>query len=420
MHDKDIKLDFCSRFNYPQEIQSMLEEIVAVLNVEGVLSIIALGSLPRGELSYRMRNGNLELFSDIELIIVTKGKISKEDQIVLIKNLKSLRKRFQTASPLFDIAVEFLSLQEFKKLPYKVRFYELKESGEVLFGEDIRYMIPRVNVNNRNIKDTNNIILRRLLSILLYFPRELFEDKRMDFAHDVFKYTVARNALDIATVLLFQKGIFLPTYREKIEYIVSNSDKFTNDFGSDFPHFLTRCLKVKLDMDFNQSLMSLFEDTLEYFRLLLVHTLRNNGVDLEMEESLSTLIKKSKKDIFGEADITTAKFEFVLKSSNLNMLQKRLKALSHSFLGCTIFFLLNMNASAYFFLKDDRRCLSVLDDSWWALMRLGVLSGKEPLPVDFVNRFLTLREKFFLDFYIKFMNPGTTEHIEEILRWRYE
>lgn len=53
-------------------------------------------------------------------------------------------------------------------------------------------------------------------------------------------------------------------------------------------------------------------------------------------------------------------------------------------------------------------------------MRLGVLSGKEVLPIDFVNRFLALREKFFLDFYVKFMAPATAEHVTEILNWKYE
>lgn len=420
MYGKELKLDFCSKFNYPEEIQVLLKRIVEVLDRKDVLSIMALGSLPRGELSYRKKNQKLVLFSDIDLTVITKARISKQQRTLLIKSLKDLRRRFQPGNPLFDITVEFFTLQDIKKLPFKVRFYELKESGEALFGQDIRHMIPKFDVSNLNIKDTNNIISRRLLSMLLYFPRELFLDKKTDFTQDVFKYIITRNALDIATVLLFQRGIFFPTYRERVEYIVSKSDNFISDFGSDFPDFLIRCLKVKLDMDFNQPLIALLEDALKYFRLLLIHTLRSNGVDLEMEKGLSTLIKKSKNDIFGEVDITKVKFKFILKSPNLNMLQKRLNALWYSFLGCTIFFLLNMNESAYLFLKADRRGLSVLDDSWWVLMRLGVLSGQEPLPIDFVNRFLVLREKFFLDFYIKFMAPGMAERIKEILNWRYE
>src|SRR3989338_7134424 len=160
---------------YGKEIETLLEEIVKVLKREDVLSVMALGSLPRGELSYRVKNGNLELFSDIELMVVTKRKMGREE-ILLIERLKSLKNKFQPKNPLFDIAVEFFSLQDFKRLPYRVRFYEARESGKVLFGQDLRGMIPKVNAQNRDIEDTNNIILRRLLSILLYFPKELFED----------------------------------------------------------------------------------------------------------------------------------------------------------------------------------------------------------------------------------------------------
>lgn len=413
-------MDFCSKFNYPEEIQALLEKAVKILEGKDVLSIMALGSLPRGELSYRTKNGSLELFSDIDILVITKGDTNKKEQFLLREKLKELERIFQPGNPLFDINIEFFALQEFKRLPFKVRFYELKESGKTLSGQDLRHVIPKFGLENLNVKDTNNIVRDRLLHVLLYFPRELLEGKKNDFSQDVFKYILARNALDITTVALFQRGIFLSTYSERVKYVVANSGTFVSDFGSDFPRFLTRCLKVKLNMDFNEPLMSLFEDVLKYFRLLLVYTLRNNGIDMEKSGSLLPLIRKSKNDIFGDSDITKAKSEFLLRSPSLNLLQKRLTAVSNSFLGCVVFFLLNINESAYLFLRADRSCLSVLDDSWWALMRLGILGGEEFIPADFVGRFLVLRKKFFFDFYIKFMAPRLAEYADGILNWKYE
>ncbi|MEK6732744.1 MAG: hypothetical protein AABY55_03875 [Candidatus Omnitrophota bacterium] len=381
---------------------------------------MALGSLPRGELSYKMDNENLVMFSDIDLLVIRKDRIRIEEETAIKKALKDIREDFQPGNPLFDITIEFLTLRDFKQLPFKVRFYELKESGDTLFGEDLRHLIPKFDISNLNIKDTNNIIIRRLFSMSLYFPKALFREKKTGISQEAFKYTLARNALDIATVLLFSKGIFLPTYKKRAEYIISKPGDFINALGPDFPEFLTRCLKIKLDLDFNQSLVGLFEDTLKHFKSLLIYTLKNNKIDLKVENSLLPLIRKSKKDIFGEAGITTAKFEFILKSSNLNMLKVRLNALSYSFLGCSIFFLLKMNKSACLFLKADRRCLSVLDDAWWVLIRLGILNPEESIPIDFINRFLALREKFLLNFYIKYIIPQAAAHIEEILNSKYE
>ena len=420
MEEKELNLDFCSKFNYPKEIQELLRKIVGILTGEGVLSILTLGSLPRGELSYRIKNGKLTMFSDIDLLVVTEHWTNRERQAVLIKKLRDLRKKFQSVNPLFDITAEFLSLHELKKLPFKVIFYDLKESGKAIFGQDIRYMIPEFDAGTQNVKDTNNIILRRLFFMLLYFPKELLEDKKIASAQDAFQYIVARDGLHIATVLLFQEGLFFPTYRERVEYITSKADDFISDFGPDFPDFLTKSLKAKLDMDFSQSLTPLLEETLRYLKLLLSRTLKNNGVDIKMEQGLSILLKRTKKDIFGERDITKTKLKFVLKSPNPHILQKRLKALFYSFLGGIIFFLLNMNEALCLYLKDDRRCLSVLDDSWWALVRLGILSGEEDIPEDFVNRFLALREDFFLKFYIKFMVPEIAGHVEKALNWKYE
>lgn len=417
---KELKSDFCLKFHYPEEIQALLKKIAEILDKESMVLAVALGSLSRGELSYRIKSKRLELFSDIDLLAVTKGTISTEEQVVLKKRLKDLKKEFYPTTPLFDIGIEFFSLQDIQRLPLKVRFYELRESGEVLFGPDIRGIIPEFDINKLDRQDTNNIILRRLFSILLYFPKELLDSKKIDLTEDVFKYSLARNALDIATVLLFQKGIFLCTYKKRVEYIVKEPGNFINDFDQDMPDFLVRCLRVKLGMDFSQSSITLFADALKYFRMLLVYTLRNNGVNLGTARSPSALIKKSRIDIFGESGITGVKFNFILKSPNVNLLQKRLRALSYSFLGGITFFLLSMNEAAYLFLKADRQCLNVLDDAWWALMRLGILSGRESFPLDFGNKFLILRKKFFLDFYTKFMIPEDTEQIREVLNWRYE
>lgn len=405
---------------YPKEIQDLLKRIVNILGTKDILSIMALGSLPRGELTYKPVNGKLFIFSDIDLLVIRKDRIRIEEETAVRKTLKDLKEEFQPGNPLFDITVEFLTLQDFKQLPFKVRFYELKESGDILFGQDLRYLIPKFDMSSLNIKDTNNIIIRRLFSILLYFPKALFEGKKPDLAQSAFKYIIARNALDIATVLLFSKGIFLPTYRRRVEYIISKPDDFINDFGPDFPDFLTGCLRIKLNMESEELLADLFEDAIKYFKLLLAYILKKNKVSMGIENSLLPLIRKSKNDIFGEADITTTKFKFILKSSNPNILKDRLKALSCSFLGYTIFFLFSINESAYLFLKADRRCLSILDDAWWALIKLGILSPEEDLPLSFINRFLALRKKFLFDFYTKFIIPYPTEHVEEILNSKYE
>jgi len=420
MNESDLKLDFCSKFNYPEEIRGLLRKVIEILGGRNTLSIIALGSLPRGELSYGVKNGELELFSDIDIAIIRKGAINGEERTLLIKRLTELKSKFKPANPLFNINTEFFSLHDFRKLPFKVRFYELKKSGKILFGKELRHMIPEFTVKNLDIEDTNNIILRRLLHILLYLPRELFEEKENDSALDVFNYTLARNSLDIATVVLFQKGIFLSTYKERVDYIISKSDDFISDFGLGFSSFLTRCLKIKLGIDPDYPPTDLFEDALNYFRLFLIYTLKNNNIDPGKGESLMPLTRRSKNDIFGERDITKTKIEFILKSPSLNLLQKRLKGLSFSSLGCIVFFLLNIDRSACLFLKSDRRSLSVLDDSWWALMKLGVLSGEEALPAGFIDRFLVLREKFFFDFYVRFMDPGLIEPVTEALNWRYE
>ena len=158
-------------------------------------------------------------------------------------------------------------------------------------------MIPDVDAHNVHIQDTNNILLRRLLSLLLYFPRALFGGKKNVFAENVFKYIVARDSLHIATILLFQKGIFLPTYRERVEYIVSHSNTFMSDFDSGFHAFLERCLRIKLAMDFSQSLVSLYADALKYFRLLLIYMLKQNGVAMGKGGSILPVVNKSKKDI---------------------------------------------------------------------------------------------------------------------------
>lgn len=48
MNEGDLKLDFCTKFNYPEEIRGLLRKVIEILDGKDTLSIIALGSLPRG------------------------------------------------------------------------------------------------------------------------------------------------------------------------------------------------------------------------------------------------------------------------------------------------------------------------------------------------------------------------------------
>ena len=142
--------------------------------------------------------------------------------------------------------------------------YETKVNGRILYGKDLKYLIPDININNLDFKESNEILSYRLWSILLYFPESFFDSKDLSKLNNFFKFIVCRNALDILTWFLPRKGVLLPLYSSRLNYVKKNKDILDESYGRDFYNFIKKCYIVKMDVELKEVPPDYYQNTINY------------------------------------------------------------------------------------------------------------------------------------------------------------
>jgi hypothetical protein len=230
-------------------LQGLAKELADRLRPD---SLLLLGSAARGELSWRLTNGTLEFFSDLEFLAVSASAPTSVQRRIVSDIAASWERRIANPNPLFHIDIITRKRSRLQTLPPIIFTYELKQNGRVLSGKDVREEVRAVSLDNLDFRNTNEILYKRLWAILLHLPKRFVLGKMSEGERVVAGYVLCRNALDITTVLLPHEGVLLPTYQQRVEYIAGNFGrlKLLQDFGADFPVFLRSCLQRRKDLDF--------------------------------------------------------------------------------------------------------------------------------------------------------------------------
>jgi len=107
---------------YPIEVLQQLNTLTdLVLDVLTPTAIYLLGSAARGELSwFHHTDGSLELFSDLEFMVVTHRRPTPIQRKTINDHLPSLEQQVCNLNPLFHIDILFREQRRLSSLP---RFY---------------------------------------------------------------------------------------------------------------------------------------------------------------------------------------------------------------------------------------------------------------------------------------------------------
>ena len=204
----------------------------------GELSILLLGSMSRGEATWKKTNNGYELLSDIEFFTVFPDDFTEfkmfEDQIQKIgKELFNFQK-----SPLFHIDNTFININKLGKLEKKLITYDAIYYGKTVVGKDVISKLPEVDLHTINFIDIHDILIHRAFSVL-YYGNKLKENQ----SFDEYKYSLAKNSLDLMVVYLIEKGYLISGF-------VNRFDMLKNlEVEEEFLDYLKYCLDIKLCID---------------------------------------------------------------------------------------------------------------------------------------------------------------------------
>ncbi len=251
---------------YPPNVLNILEDCILLFKKLGVESAILFGSTAKGEFSYFKYNENYFCLSDLEFLLVSRNKPSKNLIRQLRTDIDLLKQKYKDlyASPFFHIDFSWISERRFQSLPGNIRHYELIKKGLILFQNyDLMAKAPKIDITNINLSEVRDLIIERLWQLLLYLPSKPNATRLTKISA---VYCLNRNFVELSTILLPFEQVLLPTYQERVAFIKSNYDKLGfKTFMSD--GFVDR-LQFSLEGKIN-SKEEIIGDLVEYYVNLL-------------------------------------------------------------------------------------------------------------------------------------------------------
>lgn len=409
--------------HYPQGIIRQLDMLAELLVTEArPRAILLLGSAARGELAYTQLDGQLEVFSDYECLVVTERRLPGRKRRRIAIQLVTLEQQFGQRNPLFHIDLAFRERRRLRTLPHIIFTYELKANARILRGEDVRPLLPQVTLANLDLRDTNEILIRRLWAILLHTPRRLLRGPLTRLEGMVWGYVLSRNALDLTTVLLPHEGVLLPTYRQRVAYLREHypSLRLSQTFGPDFPPFLQDCLDRRVDLDFAQrDLHALYAATLEYLEQELAVLFADQGA------SFTTLPQYSGR-IFNEWPISRGEWvnlaRITLVLTRHQGPSRALRWLRLPKKGWLTLGLLAMHkALLAFFAGQGSQAEQHLAHASNILQTLSIAPPPQPQS-DLLQRWLVQREAWgeFWRQYIRLGEASYKQRFQQVMQWTHE
>lgn len=231
----------------------------------GTLSVVLLGSLSRGEGSWINKDGGDILLSDIEFFTVYTDQNS--DFEIFDRFVQSYAQEIlgDNISELFHVDNTYVSKTKIKTLEKKLLTFDAAFFGKCVVGEDVMPLFPKIDINNINLFDIRDILTHRAFYVL-YYGSSL----RNDVSKEEYRYLLAKNSLDLMTVLLVENGILESGFINRFEKIK------TLNLPENIKKYFWYCLSVKLGRECE------YEFTVEEMRKIFLDILKQARKDFKL------------------------------------------------------------------------------------------------------------------------------------------
>ncbi|MCB0217778.1 MAG: hypothetical protein H6648_03230 [Caldilineae bacterium] len=231
------------------ELRDLLDRLAELLSgLPGVLAVVLMGSAARDELAACEIDGRLQLFSDLELLVISERRLPAELRMRAQTAAQDLARRFAQASPLFHIDLLFRERGRLAALPAIVFTFELREAGRILRGPNLLTEIPALDAERLDQANTREILFKRLWALAEALPAAWLRGEPLDpVAARSLGVSLRRNPLDVPTVLLPACGVLEAGYRQRGEIWRAHPELpcrawIDRRLGQDSAAFLDACL----------------------------------------------------------------------------------------------------------------------------------------------------------------------------------
>lgn len=222
-----------------RDITSIKEEIIREGRRWGIVSLILYGGFARGEGSVVMDGDTIRPLNDYDFLAVARHPLP--DYLSFRRFIQSL----DSKAPGYKLDVIIRPLWFMKRHHPSIFYYELKNSGKVLWGKDVLSLMPEIDAKEIPLYDGLCTLFNRLMSLLEAYGAE---DKKFVI------YQCNKAVLSSMEMLLLKAKRFHWSYKERFSIFRSIFKKSFPELSNDVPGFIDmaeRATQFKLLPDFS-------------------------------------------------------------------------------------------------------------------------------------------------------------------------
>ena len=238
-------------------------------NFCGCLSVILVGSLSRGEATWIQNpDGSDRLLSDIEFFTVYPRdfRAFKEYSDMLSQIAQDIF-RGQDSS-LFYIDNTFIPEKRMPTIGRKLIIYDTQCFGKCVVGKDVKDLFPKIDIRNIVMDDIGDVMSHRIFSVLYYgIPMKESGDI------EGYRYSLAKNSLDLMTVILVNQGVLESGFINRLKRIKSLP------ISDQFKDYFEYCLSIKLHTPIDRTY------SVEQMEMLFLKILKETRKDFRVSVS---------------------------------------------------------------------------------------------------------------------------------------
>lgn len=289
---------YCASPAVDKKMNGYLEKIKDIIVSEiDPVSIILFGGFGKGEGSFWKG----EPFNDIDLYVVTKKRLSdhaleelgiKASNAIGKGGLEFMERAGETydSKRFFHVDIRCLQYSKLSKLMNTTRTYEIKNSSQIIYGEDIR---GRINITEKELPISEGFrhMINKSSHLLLCMDRRRLSGNFRKDEDKIVVYLTLKAILGCCETLLLSYNRFAPTYSTR-------NTLFKKLLGRKYPGLareIDQATRLKLNLDFKK------EDPIEFWfrgRQCLYKTLKiisNRHLGITAKDTKPFLRKVYKK-----------------------------------------------------------------------------------------------------------------------------
>ena len=225
--------DLGSRLDiYFDEVEKMVTR-----DYGGELSVLLIGSLARGEATWREENSVKRLMSDIDFFIIHHGK--RPDCDSLTEKLYGIAGCMESEGTSKSVYIHYtlVSAAKLRKSEHLLVTYDASVFGRLVAGPDPKELMPVISGKSINPHDIRNILFHKLFDLLQDYHFFASHEDR-----EVLEYRLVKSILDLQTVILYRMG-FLET-----GIAARNTRLMSLDACKAFRPLFEYCIKRKMNL----------------------------------------------------------------------------------------------------------------------------------------------------------------------------